>query len=234
MTGQVPSFRGEQPGETYYYSPLNINVEGVVDLCDETPKMRAFCWHEGEGGRGGNNIASVVIRDLEMDGLIPDENPPTSHEPVKELCFAFDNCAGQNKNRQVMRLLVWLVKKKVCVKATALFLVRGHTKNECDRLFNLVKIEYRKSNIYLMEDLLESYGKHQDITAVEMTGDDFNNWDELENQVMSRVAGVSTHHLFQCDATRNSDGLYMRLYDGQEEKFVPLVFEEFRQETGSD
>ena len=40
-----------------------------------------------------------------------------------------DNCGGQNKNRRVLRLLFFLVKKKIAVEARIVFLIKGHTKD---------------------------------------------------------------------------------------------------------
>ena len=39
----IPHFGGEQPGLTYYYSPVNGNAFGCVD--DETENMEAFLYH---------------------------------------------------------------------------------------------------------------------------------------------------------------------------------------------
>jgi hypothetical protein len=38
-----------------------------------------------------------------------------------------DNYGGQNKNRHVLRLMHFIVKRGVAKKANAIFLVRGHT-----------------------------------------------------------------------------------------------------------
>jgi hypothetical protein len=54
-----------------------------------------------------------------------------------EINLVFDNCAGQNKNRMVYRMLFFMVKLGVCKTARAIFLVKGHTKNGCDRMFKL-------------------------------------------------------------------------------------------------
>jgi hypothetical protein len=57
-----------------------------------------------------------------------------------------------------LRLLHFIVKRKIAVVASrAIFLVRGHTKNACDRLFNTMKKQYRKVNSFTPNcDLLES------------------------------------------------------------------------------
>jgi len=38
----VPHFGGEQPGDTYYYSPLSVYCFGVVDVCGEQDKLHAY------------------------------------------------------------------------------------------------------------------------------------------------------------------------------------------------
>ena len=46
----VPNFGDEQPGETYYYSPLNAYVFGMVDCSSNT--LHAHLYMEGEGKKG--------------------------------------------------------------------------------------------------------------------------------------------------------------------------------------
>lgn len=137
----IPNFSAEQPGATYYYSPLSVYPFGVVDCSTEPSELTAHVFYEGEGKKGGNSVASMIWKQLELSGLI---NGKCSHE----INFVFDNCTGQNKNRMVMRMLVILVKLGICTTARAIFLVKGHTKNDCDRMFNLMKKWYRKLNVY--------------------------------------------------------------------------------------
>ena len=144
----LPNFAGEQPGETYYYSPLNYNAFGIVDCSKKPTELACYVDHEGEGKKGGNNVASMLFAELKRQQLISDDMDASVISKVKEINIVFDNCAGQNKNRMVLRFMLWLVSKGVCKTARAIFLVRGHTKNHCDRMFNLLKQTYRKSNIY--------------------------------------------------------------------------------------
>jgi hypothetical protein len=55
----LPHFGGEQPEDTFYYSPLNIFQFGVVDPTDNN-KLHAFVCYEGDGKKGGNNVASLI------------------------------------------------------------------------------------------------------------------------------------------------------------------------------
>ena len=54
----LPHFGQNQPGETYYYSPLSVYEFGVVNLA--TSKLNAFTYHEGEGRKGGDNVSPLV------------------------------------------------------------------------------------------------------------------------------------------------------------------------------
>ncbi len=101
-------------------SPLTINCFGVVDPAgmstdgedaDLTTEWRhilhAYVYAEGVAGCGGNNVASLLIKDLHDSGLLDPTKGPGGH-----LVAAFDNCSGQNKNNYVLKLLcAWLVEK---------------------------------------------------------------------------------------------------------------------------
>jgi hypothetical protein len=130
----LPNFAGAQPGETYYYSPVNGYCFGVVDASCRPSQLNAHIYLEDQGRKGGDNVASLLWKQLKLKGLIPEDNSkPTT--AAKELNLVFDNCGGQNKNNMVLRMLLLLVKRGVCKVARAIFLIRGHTKNDCDCWF---------------------------------------------------------------------------------------------------
>ena len=84
---------------------------------------------------------------------------------TKEINFVFDNCTGQNKNRMDNRLLFFMVKLSITNVACVIFLVKGHTKNDCDRMFNLIKSKYRKVNCYCSADLIALVNEHPQVNA---------------------------------------------------------------------
>ena len=47
--------------------------------------------------------------------------------------------SGQNKNKGMLEFCCWLVEAGYVKKVTLLFLIKGHTKNDADRKFNLLK-----------------------------------------------------------------------------------------------
>ena len=106
---QIPHFGDEQPGDTYYYSPLFVYVFGVVDVSSTPDVLFAYGYREDEGSKGGNNVASLLLQSLRDFGFA------INGRTGKQLSIIMDNCSGQNKNRHVLRLALWLVELKVSV-----------------------------------------------------------------------------------------------------------------------
>jgi hypothetical protein len=188
----VPNLAGEQPGKAYYLSPLNGFVFGIVDCSKEKTTLSAHTYFEHDGKKGGNNVASMLWHELTRKGLT------VKGEPVDTINIVMDNCAGQNKNRMVVRLLFILIKLKLCLKARLLFLVKGHTKNDCDRMFNLMKKKYRKSNCYTPKQLLEFVAESsEDVELVDvMKESGFQDWDAYQNKYMRNPDAIKGFHLF--------------------------------------
>ena len=212
----LPNFASEQPGATYYYSPFNVYVFGVVDASIDS--LTAYMYPEDIGKKGGNNVASLLMRHLHRTSIA------TTAEPFKEINFVMDNCSGQNKNRHVLRLLHLLVKRKVATTARAIFLVRGHTKNDCDRLFNTMKKVYRKSNCFTPNDIVECM-VHPKVEPVMVAAGDFADWDKLEDEYIKAPTGeTKTNHIFLVDINRNNgNSMYLQESDGSVETELVLV-----------
>ena len=105
----VPSFNLVQPGETYYYSEAVGNVFGVVDSSGKDGNehlLTAYFYMEGDAKKGGNNVASMLIDYLHQKGLTDSNNT------AKTINFVFDNCDGQNKNKMVLHVLLYIVQMK--------------------------------------------------------------------------------------------------------------------------
>jgi hypothetical protein len=192
----LPHFGGEQPGETFYYSPLNIFQFGVVDPTDND-KLHAFVYDEGDGKKGGNNVASLILKLLRLPAIDLIEKG----EAGGELNFILDNCSGQNKNRMVLRLANLLVESGIFWKVNFLFLVRGHTKNPCDRMFNILKLRFRKQNVYTMEQLLEVLNAQDQVNALRVQSSDFYDMDAFLDKFYRRFASGTVHkaHIFSCN-----------------------------------
>ena len=92
----LPQFGDSQAGPSYYYSPITINIFGIVDASVVGGRLDAFVYHEGQGNKDGNNVASMLMIYLKKKGWLK------TSEKGKELTVVMDNCTGQNKNNMVV------------------------------------------------------------------------------------------------------------------------------------
>lgn len=192
---ELPFFGASQPGDTYYLSPLGIFCLGVSNVGIEDHTLNAYIYHEGEGKKGGNNVASLLMKDITDRGWID-----ATKGPRKELTIIMDNCGGQNKNRMVLRLACLMVELKYFETVTFCFLVAGHTKNSCDRLFNSLKKEYRKSDVFSVDSLLEKLSVCENITPVRVKPQDFKDFCQFEDRIYKGIqtGTVNRAHIFTC------------------------------------
>ena len=194
----LPFFGESQPGDTYYFSPLKINVFGIVDCSIFGGKLSAHVYSEGVGKKGGNNVASMLVNELKRLNIMKE------NEQGKELTIIMDNCAGQNKNRMVLRLATYLVEAEYFDKVSFVFYIVGHTKNACDRWFNMLKKTYRKRNIYSFEQLTKSMNTHDNIHVNLTTESDFKDWDKFFDSLYKRPAPGTTHKTHIFSATKEN------------------------------
>ena len=111
-------------------------------------------------------------------------------------CFSFLKTTGQNKNNSVIRLAAYLVRKGYFSKVEFVFLVAGHTKNAADRLFNALKLHYRKHNVYSMDHLIELCGKHPQVTTHKITWKDFLDWGTYFDRCYRKIKPLKKYQVF--------------------------------------
>ena len=185
---------------------------GIADQTSVKDMLNAFIYCEHEGKKGGDNVVSCLWKFLCLKGIIINGSPPPV--PIEELTFTFDNCPGQNKNRMVIRFAAYLVEAGFFSQVNLVFLVRGHTKNACDRLFNLLKVLYSQQNIFSSAHLMDVLNKSDDVAAHRMP--EFFAWDDALEQLYKRPAGVTEKpHCFKLTVTK-SGVLFYQDFDGED------------------
>ena len=191
----LPHMGENQPGETYYFSPLGIYCFGVANVGKTVHDLRAYIFQEGQAKKGGDTVASLLYRHIKDCGLID-----VSKGARKELTIVMDNCGGQNKNRMVLRLALLFVDLGFYKQVNCLFLVAGHTKTSCDRLFHVLKIAYRRQNVVAMKHLIEVLNTCQYVTAVQVNDGDIKHFEKFENTIYKGIATgtVNRSHIFWC------------------------------------
>jgi hypothetical protein len=85
----LPHFGSTQPGETYFYTPLILCLFGVVDTSNND-HLIGHLFLEGDGKKGGNSVASLLIKTLRYLMIIQEDDsgqPITRGELVELLLF---------------------------------------------------------------------------------------------------------------------------------------------------
>jgi hypothetical protein len=129
--------------------------------------MHCHVYHEGVGKKGANNVASLIMKTLRGLNLFREDLVGG------ELNIVFDNCSGQNKNNTVLKLAAWLMAMGYFKSVQFIFLVVGHTKNAADRLFNSLKLEYRKQNLFTFDELARALDQSATVTVHRTVANDF-------------------------------------------------------------
>ena len=182
---------------------------GVVNNAsdDGIDRMNAYIWREFEGDRGANNIASCLLMDLKRRGWLGRPN-------FGELTYIADNCGGQNKNKVVIRFLMWLVECNLFPRVRIFFLVKGHTKNAADRMFNLLKMNYHKKDIYTYEQLHQTLNMNQYVDVFKMRPCNFHDHRRWQDTVYKNPTGGEfkrTHVFSICSPNHNIKGNNMEV-----------------------
>ena len=119
------------------------------------------------GAKGGNNVASLLVHDLQKKGWI------IEGKSSKSLTIILDNCGGQNKNKYILQLPMYLVEMGYFEEVLIMFYICGHTKNPCDHLFNQLKLEFHRSQVYTFDQLLECLNQKKHVHVFKGTEDMF-------------------------------------------------------------
>ncbi len=73
---ELPVFNAEQPGATYYYSPMTVNNHGMVDHAHVytdgmvSEHMHCHVYTDAVGKKGANNVASFIMKTLRHLNLL--------------------------------------------------------------------------------------------------------------------------------------------------------------------
>ena len=110
----LPHLGGEQPGDTYYYSPVWLYCLGLVDVAED--RLCPYIYEESAAKEGTNKNSSILLYHL-ITFIVS----YFCYSPgINKLNIIMDNCGGQNKNGTVLKmaifsavLQVWLVDNKI-------------------------------------------------------------------------------------------------------------------------
>lgn len=101
--------------------------------------------------------------------------------------------------------------------AVAAFLLRGHTKNDCDRIFNLMKSVHRQTNTYTPQDLIDCINSNSKVVCVPVQDGDFKDFASVTDKYLSSLPKILDKHVFTVKAA-DKHNIHIQLADGEEVK----------------
>lgn len=178
-------------GSCYYKRKLNVYNLTFYEL--QSKDGYCYTWHEGECSRGGNEIASCIVKHLKKID---------AEGKYQEVVLYSDTCGGQNRNRIVCTAITNFLKESTNINLVQQkFFETGHSHMECDSMHSAIETAIGKSEIGLPSDyqqLMRLARRKQPYYVVEITHDDINDYEALNSKVMRKdaFAGIiKCHHL---------------------------------------
>ena len=185
-----------------------MNVFGIWDYATEI--MTDYVYHEGEGCRGSNNVTSLIWKYLCDEGII---QLSSEKGPGKKLSPICDNCGGQNKKRTVIRFASWLVDKKIYSEVEIVFLIKGHIKNICDRMFSVLKHTFRHQNVMTFQNMISVLNESPNVNCFEANHLYFYDWDTYFDGYYKRPRSgtIFQNHCFKFNISLGSGRLETKI-----------------------
>jgi hypothetical protein len=103
-------------------------------------------WSEIDGGRGVDEVASVVYQ------YVTNTYQPLAPGNLRTLIFWSDRCRGQTNNWQILCAFKLLITLGYFSQVEQKFLCTGHTFLPCDRLFALIEKRRKVSKAYIPDE----------------------------------------------------------------------------------
>ncbi len=98
-----------------------------------------------------------------------------------------------------MKLPAWLMAMEYFKEIHFIFLVVRHTKNAADCLFNLLKQDYWKQNLFTFDKLVRMLDKMLLLTIHPTVAKNFFNYSKLLDSLYWLLTGnIKTNHIFSC------------------------------------
>lgn len=141
---QIPS---SDVSPMYYARKVNMYKLTIY----ETPqphKAYCFAWSELNGKRGSSEIGTCLYKWFE--GMNPE---------VKHITIFSDTCGGQNRNQNIVALLLYLVQKTSIDVIEHKFLESGHSYMEVDSMHSAIEKEKKYQPVYVVNDWLSIFKK---------------------------------------------------------------------------
>lgn len=156
--------------------------------------MTNFVYTERAGGKGPNEVISMLEEYLRQKQIISDER-----NNCNKVTLYADNCSGQNKNNFVLKFLLLLTDTGFLQEVNYKFYVKGHTKNACDRGFGVIKKKFNRENSWVFGHILDHVNSSATNEAFAIDGDQnpFRNYKTKLRMIYKDVTAIKKFQLFR-------------------------------------
>lgn len=184
----------ETPSTWYFMSLRSVNVFGVHSAAEN--KQYNYIYSESRATKSSNEVISMIHWTLRKLNVFGDDEGPRP----QQLTVWADNCGGQNKNSFLVWYLRFLVDTEILREASLKFLVKGHTKNQCDRGFGHIKRHVLRNEAWIVSDLVnlvEQSASSNEAISLEDEGRAFNDFREFLSSYYKKLDGIQKYQLFR-------------------------------------
>lgn len=190
----IPNF-ADMTKDMYYFSLRNIQVFSIRD--DGDGKQFNYLYDEGDGGKGANYVISMLYYFF--------RHRPR-HFATLIIHLHADNCCGQNKNNMVMQFFLLLVCLGFLKHVELKFMIRGHTHCTIDGGHGIIKKEWRKRNVFSIEQAAQVIQDSSPIASVQyaiiLRPENFFDWENLLANYFKKLSNLLSFQEFEMDAAR--------------------------------
>ena len=158
----------------YYRCKMSTYNLGIHDL--KKNKAYFYVWNESEAKRGSCEVASCLNHFI--NHYVPDD--------MLKLIIFSDNCAGQNKNVNLVTYYLRLMHINRFSAVTHFFLESGHSYLPCDRDFGVFERSLKGKEVYTTDmyaHLMATHRKKGPVTVVRMDTRDFLDFDVFQQYI---------------------------------------------------
>jgi hypothetical protein len=183
----------DTPSQWYFLSLVGVSLFGLH--CSPLGKNYNFIYSERKGGKGSNEVATMVRQFINKHG----------GEWSKVLIVYADNCGGQNKNNVVLKFLLSLAHTGRFEEVRYHFLVKGHTKNACDRGFGWVRKHVMRQDCWTVDQLaaaVEQASEASEVVDLEPVHEPFTNFKPDLDELYKNIVGIQKYQLFTMKASQ--------------------------------
>lgn len=166
------------------YSYLNFTIY-------ESGTKNTYCylWGECDGRRGSNEICSILSQYIR---LVDERNT------VSLLSLFCDSCPGQNKNKQIVSMLFFVLQATTKIqKITLTFLLPGHTMMPVDSVHAAIEHGVRNKTVWAPSEwptlITNCRSKPKPYEVIVLSHTDFYDWKAIQNKLLPQNKLVTTN-----------------------------------------